>query len=106
MSIGQVAARFCVVVEANPEITNATARIGAWLIGTAVKLGGFPVQLSLRQIQKGFSREGVTIEGTGCRMETIKASLEWLETSGYLHSEDSPAISGFGHHARLYTFRG
>lgn len=101
-----MAARFCLVVAANPDMPNAAAKLGAWMIGTATKLGGFPLSLSLRQMQNGFTRDGVEVLGTGSRIETIKASLEWLQSAGFLKSEESSIHSGFGHHTRLYTFEG
>lgn len=100
-----VAARFCERVSETPEMSNATARVAAWLIGVAMKLGGFPLSLSMRQVCVGFERDGMKFPGTGCRMETVKASLQWLEDNGLLESTEGER-SGFGHHRRNYTIKG
>lgn len=86
-------------------MSNATARVAAWLIGVAMKLGGFPLSLSMRQVCNGFERNGMTFPGTGCRMETVKASLQWLEENGLLESTEGEK-SGFGRRRRNYTFKG
>ena len=102
-SVGSsLADSFCEVITRNPQMTNATARIGAWLIGAAYKTGGFPIELSFRQIGNGFTRNGVTVEGTGSHATTIRQALEWLEENGHLKSTDGNAV-GFGHRSRIYT---
>lgn len=100
-----VAERFCERVSETPEMSNATARVAAWLIGVAMKLGGFPLSLSIRQICNGFERDGMEFPGTGCRIETAKYALQWLEENGLLESTEGEK-SGFGHHRRNYTFKG
>lgn len=102
MSGDITAVRFCKAVSTHPQMSNATARIGAWLIGAAAATGGFPLELTLRQIQTGFTRNGRTVQGTGSRPETIRASLEWLEANGYLNSVDGRR-GGFGHYSRIYS---
>lgn len=94
--------RLCNLVAQTKDMPNATARIAAWLVGAAEQVGGFPVSLSYRQIKDGFARNGVQVQGTGSRVETIKAAIDWLETRGMLQSIEGGA-SGFGHSARLYT---
>ena len=77
-----------------PDLSNATARIAAWMIGAAAQAGGFPLKLSLRQIAEGFEHDGVRVPGTGSRLETIQASLAWLEEHGYLTSERGERSNG------------
>ena len=95
------AERLCEQVVKDSEISNATVRISAWLVGVAALTGGFPVDLTYRQVREGYTKNGVYIAGTGSRIETIKASFEWLEKRGYLVTEEGSA-SGFGHTSRLY----
>jgi hypothetical protein len=96
-----LAERFCDAVVINYDMSNATARIGAWMIGAAKQVGGFPLELSLRQISEGFTVGRVTVKGTGSRLETIKAALEWLEQEGLLKIEEG-GHAGFGKHSRVY----
>jgi len=95
MDVKQAAERFCRLVVAHPDMPNAAAKLGSWMIGVAANAGGFPVALSLREIQRG----------TGSRIETIKSSIEWLENKQVLSYEDGTQHIGFGHHARLYSFK-
>lgn len=85
---------FCRFVCKSPEMTNATARIGAWIIGYASQRGGFPVVLTPSAIRKG----------TGARHETITKALAWLESEGLLSSEPAATI-GFGFTSRTYKWR-
>lgn len=101
MSTNIQAERLCEQVVKSKDMSNATVRIAAWLLGAANASGGFPLDLSYRQVRDGYNKEGVYIAGTGSRIETIKASFEWLEDRGYLTTEKGNA-SGFGHTTRLY----
>lgn len=94
------AERLCEIVITD-DINSTTVRTAAWLIGAAKVAGGFPLELSLRQIREGFKRDGAEVAGTGSRLETIKASLEWLEQRGYLTTKTGNAI-GFGHTSCFY----
>lgn len=85
---------FCRVICESPEMTNATARIGAWIVGHASKNGGFPVVLTPSAIRKG----------TGARHETITKALAWLESEGLISSEPAAPI-GFGFTSRRYSWR-
>jgi len=94
--------RFCKFVSCTPEVSNATARIGAWLIGVAEQRGGFPVELTYRQIRDGIQVDDDSIPGTGSRLETIKAAVQWLEDHGVLETSIG-GPSGFGHFTRKYS---
>lgn len=94
--------KLCHVIASTPDVTNATARIAAWMVGVADITGGFPIELSYRQVTDGFTKDGVIVAGTGSRTETIKVAFEWLEARGYLKVEEGSAI-GFGHSSHLYT---
>ncbi len=96
-----LASNFCRLVTEQKGISNATARLCAWLIGVSDKTGGFPLELSLRQITDGFEHNGVKVIGTGSREETIRASLAWLEEHGFLQSTVGRQV-GFGHAAGVY----
>ena len=85
---------FCRFVHESKEITNATARIGAWIVAHARAAGGFPVHLTPSAIR----------QGTGARHETITKALAWLESEGLISSEPGEAI-GFGHVSRRYSWR-
>ena len=67
-----------------PDISNATARVAMWIHGVALISGGYPVDVSYRQIQKGIKLADQSIPGTGCRVETIKEALSWLEDHKWL----------------------
>lgn len=92
---------FAEMVTETPEISNATARIGMWIIGAAIKADEYPLELSMRQITEGMQRNNQQIKGTGSRFETVKASLEWLEARGVIKSKDCRATRA-GHRSRLY----
>jgi hypothetical protein len=87
MDTAVITESFCTSVTDTPGMSNATARVGAWLIGAALKTGGFPVELTMKQFREGFERNGVVVEGTGCRHETVKAAIKWLEKEGLLKVE-------------------
>ena len=93
---------FCKAVVENPEMSNATARFGAWLIGAAAMTGGFPLELSIHQIRYGFERNGVAVHGFGGRYETINASIDWLQGNGYLAVTEGRALK-FGYTARVFS---
>ena len=99
---------FCRMVSNTPDITNATARIGAWFIGAANQTGGFPLELSLAQIRLGFTKGGVHIPGTGSRNETLRASIDYLEKKGFMSSEEGrPQTGGFSSRKySMHTTRG
>lgn len=97
-----VALSFCRAVAENPSINNSDARIGAWIIGAAERTGGFPMELTYRDICKGFTRNDVTVEGLGSRYETIRAALDSLEGLGLLTLEEGKDV-GFGYTSKLYT---
>lgn len=95
-------AKLCAAVASTPKVSNATVRVAAWLVGTLYILGVESVELSYRQIKEGFERQGKTVAGTGCRTETIKTALEWLEANKYIRISKGSVI-GFGHHSHTYT---
>lgn len=102
-----LAERFCQLVAESPEMSNATARIGAWMIGAAIKTGGFPLEISMRQVTHGFKTRGpkrdrIKVEGTGSKDITVRTALNWYEERGYLTSTQGEP-RGFGSHARRYT---
>jgi hypothetical protein len=84
------------------DMSNATVRIAGWLIGAAKATGGFPLELSFRQIAHGFEKDGVVVPGTGSRLETVRDSLKWLEEHGYLKVEQGRP-SRNNHHYYHYT---
>lgn len=92
---------FSRLVATTPDITNATARLGLWFIGSALVTGEYPLELSLRDFSIGFSRSHIVVPGTGCRIETVKSALKRLEDEGFLKSREGK-YSGFGHHSRVY----
>lgn len=104
MDIAQQCAKFCRVVASTPEMTNATARIGTWMFGVAAASGGFPIELTYRQIRDGVEINNKTIPGTGSRHETIRASIDWLKEHGILTYSDGDPI-GFGHMSRKYSMK-
>jgi hypothetical protein len=93
--------RSCRFILVHPEMSNATARIASWLVGVSSYAEYAPIELSLRQIENGVDLGAYHAPGTGCRYETIRASIEWLESNGFLSSEEGRTI-GFGHQARVY----
>lgn len=99
-STKQAAVRLCVAVAQNHDIPSPTARIAAWLIGVAELRGGFPIEVSCRQIQLGVDQDGVKVQGTGCHNATIRESLEWLETRGLISISEG-AYSGGGHNSLM-----
>lgn len=98
-------ARVCYLVLSRPDISNATARIAMWLAGACASDRATSIELSRRQVSQGFVRDGEKFAGTGCRDETVKASLEWLEAAGVITSTEGRSV-GFGHQSRVYTFLG
>lgn len=92
------AQRLCAATTTIKSMPSPAVRIAAWLIGVAQKQGGFPVQVSYRQIQAGFERDGVQVQGTGCHNATIRESLQWLSDNGLVTMQQGKH-SGGGHHA-------
>jgi hypothetical protein len=101
-SLHRVALAFSEAVADGTLNDNATVKIGAWLIGAAQMTGGFPLELSRRMITLGFEKNGVTVEGTGSRVETVTAALEALENAGILEVEEGESGRS-GHRQMLYT---
>lgn len=97
-----IADKFCEMVSNDPSIPHAAARLGAWLVGAAGQTGGFPIELSVHQITKGFEREGVIIPGMGGRYETIRDSVNWLADKGHLAVSEGKGL-GFGYNARVFS---
>ena len=94
-SLDNVAVRLCCTVTETPEFSNPAAKVGAWLVGVAARTGGFPLTLTYRQIQRGFTtNDGKRVEGTGCHNSSIRAALRALQESGMLTLEDGPHSSG------------
>ena len=81
--MADIAAEFCKHV-ASSDMDNATVRIGAWLIGVAEKVGGFPLNITPTDIRNGLEIDGVRIAGTGSRRETVMQSIAKLEEAGFL----------------------
>ena len=101
----RVALAFCHVVVNDPTFTNAAARFGVWLIGAADSTGGFPIELSMHQIRAGFEKNGVTVEGTGARHETIRNSIDLIRGCGLFDVSDGKQVGG-GHTSNIFTLRG
>lgn len=101
-SIDKVALSFCRLIAERPKLNNSDARIGAWIIGAAEMTGGFPIELTYRDIAKGFERNGVVVKGLGSRYETIRAAVETLEGVGALSTEEGKKV-GFGYTSKIYT---
>lgn len=98
------AEQLCDLVLREPDIPNATVKIAAWLIAVARATGGFPLTLSIKDFRDGVKCEGDLLPGTGSRPETIKLSLLWLQSRGYLHTESSLIRRG-GKPLVCYTLR-
>ncbi len=101
-SISTIAASFCRLVAENPDINNSDARIGAWLIGAVGLTGDNPIELTVRDIAKGCERNGVKIDGTGSRHETIRAALDRLSDLGVISREEGRQV-GFGFTSQIYS---
>lgn len=100
--MSSIAERFCEMVANDPSMPHAAARLGAWLIGSAQQTGGFPLELTVHQITKGFERGGVTIPGMGGRYETIRDSVKALEERHCLETSEGKGV-GFGYSAKVYN---
>lgn len=101
-AVNTLASSFCKMVATNSKITNAHARMGAWLIGAAEMTGGFPLNLTYTEIQGGFTRDGISVSGTGSRFETIRAAIEALKELGVLEVEEGDeTVLGF--HSKVFT---
>lgn len=101
-SIQAIALSFCRYVAEHPEVNNSDARIGAWLIGAVAKTGQHPIELTYRDIAKGFVWNGNTVEGLGSRYETIRASIEKFEAIGLISCTEGKQV-GFGYTSKFYT---
>lgn len=92
--------RFSVAIIGKPDIPNVAVKVGLWLIGAASLAGGFPVEVSMRDIEKGFkSSDDVEIAGTGNHSSSIRTALEWLEENDFIRTEEGRDV-GFGHRAK------
>lgn len=95
--------RICAVIAKNSTISNVTARTLAWMGGVAVLSGGFPIEISPTQISEGFEHRGVSIPGTGSRLQVIRESLEWLEDQAIISVEEGRRLNYAGHRARVVS---
>jgi CRP-like cAMP-binding protein len=87
------------------DFTPSEVRLASWLIAAADKLGGFPVDVSKRDIKEGFTRGDVTLQGWGAHYRTIGNALESLEERGYITSAEGQYV-GYGHKSRIITITG
>jgi hypothetical protein len=79
-----MAVKLCELAVSQPDMPNAAARVGAWIVGHAHRNGGFPVELTFRQIQAA----------TGCHNDTIRNSVQWLVEAGLFTTEDGARSRG------------
>lgn len=82
------AERLCRIVVQHPNIPNPTVKVGAWIVGRAADQGGFPVELTFRQIQAA----------TGAHNRTIREAVERLADLGLFRTQ-AGAHSGGAHRA-------
>lgn len=86
------ATRVCDVM-ARHDMPNPAARLLGWLAGVAEITGGFPVEVSSRQIREGFTTpSGEQIAGTNNHHETVMGSLAWLEENGIVKVADGKTL--------------
>ena len=95
-------AKLCSLVVDHDDISNPAVRIGAWIVGAAAVRGGFPLEVTVREIQEGFVHEGREVAGTGCHHQTISRCLEWLSDTKFLTVKEGRSLSG-GHASRIIT---
>lgn len=94
--------KLCTLVVSDDDITNPAVRIGAWIVGAAKVRGGFPLEVTVREIQDGFSHQGAKVAGTGCHHNTISQCLEWLSERGFLTVKNGRTLPG-GHVSRIIS---
>lgn len=107
MNADTLAGQLCRLVTDSADATPQTAKLGAWVIATALKTGGFPLEVSLRDIEFGFEVNYmdslIQIPPAGISRASIHKSLDWLEEAGLLKIDDGrPRQSG--HPARLISW--
>jgi dihydroxyacid dehydratase/phosphogluconate dehydratase len=91
----------CDAVTKYPGMTNATAKVAAWLVGAAQRNGGFPIEVSVTQICDGMKLGAFTIAGTGSRPETIRAAINWLIEHQIIEATEGRPV-GFGFKSHIY----
>lgn len=101
--VKDAALRVCLAASGEGGMSNPTAHIAAWLVGIASATGGFPIEVTRREIQFGYNRSGVSYPGTGCHNNTIRDALQWLEHHGLIKMSHGEHRGG-GHHSILLEF--
>lgn len=103
MNAQQAAEHISVLAAERTDLPNTALRIAAWIAGVAIKTKGFPVDVTLRDIQIGFDRDGVLVAGTGCHHSTIGTTLDLLEAEGIIKVDHGDKPGPGGHHRKLIT---
>ena len=82
-------------------LTTSEVKLASWLVAAADKLGGFPVEFSLREIKDGCVRNETALPGWGAHHNTIKAATEGLMDKGLFLVSDGRR-KHFGHMSRVF----
>jgi len=99
MTIQAVAMELCRRGSAD-QFTSSEVKLATWLINAAEKQGGFPVELTMREIKEGCTIAGSELAGWGAHYRTIGSALEGLQEHGFIViGEGRP--KGFGHQAKV-----
>ena len=100
MNTDTLAGKFCRLIATRKDATPQTAKLGAWILSAATAAGGFPLQVSLRDIEFGFAAGDERMPPVGVSRVSINASLDWMQQNKVLHVADGE-IRPSGRPARL-----
>lgn len=101
--LSSVAAQFSQEVLKRPKMQHAACRVGIWLAGIADLTSSRSVEAFAIDIQRGWSRDGVSVEGVSFRHETVKKSIEYLVDEGLLSVSNGGESRGSSS-SNIYTF--
>jgi hypothetical protein len=84
------------------QFTPSEVKLASWLLTAGHLLGGFPVEVSMRDIKEGCQRGPIHIPGWGAHYRTIGHAFESLEERGVIHWQEGSA-RGFGYSSKLIS---
>ena len=70
------------------QLSPSEIKLAAWLIAAAFRLGGFPVEFSMREIKEGCVRGSVALTGWGAHYRTIGAAISGLQDKNVFTVQD------------------
>jgi hypothetical protein len=84
------------------QLTPSEIKLATWLVAAAHRLGGFPVEFSMREIKEGCMRGPIHLEGWSAHYRTIGGAIEGLQDKSLMSVTDGTRRR-FGHLNKVFV---